>query len=293
MIPGGYGKVLGALLVAGAVAISSMSQNTPCRFEPQVLQFNGAPVEQARCLLRPVRPRGILGEPLKKLPKVLEKHIGKRTKISKLKLAAYLRANNIKETDLGGSLAEPLSMAKLPSGAEIQALYFVIHDTSTPNYAKKPFPKDMNQRSWRFNSLEGWLKNPVAHVFVNRLGESLTTTEFGATVKKGWGTKFARDYLKTEGKGAQLHIELVQARMSDPSWFEGNDAISPTPGFTDQQYDRLALLYVSASVRRGSWLIPAYHCAIDAGIKDAHDDPQGFELDKFARSLEKLLKSLN
>ena len=34
------------------------------------------------------------------------------------------------------------------------------------------------------------------------------------------------------------------------------------------------------------------HAAIDAGIKGAHDDPQNFELPKFAGSLKKLLKKL-
>ena len=35
-----------------------------------------------------------------------------------------------------------------------------------------------------------------------------------------------------------------------------NDALAPEPGFTVAQYDRLALLYVSASVPHGAWLIP-------------------------------------
>ena len=61
---------------------------------------------------------------------------------------------------------------------------------------------------------------------------------------------------------------------------------------TDAQYRRLALLYLVASVRRGSWLIPGYHSAFDAGIKDAHDDPQNFELKEFAGALAKLLKDV-
>ena len=48
----------------------------------------------------------------------------------------------------------------------------------------------------------------------------------------------------------------------------------------------------AASVRRGTWLIPAYHSAIDAGIKDAHDDPQNFELERFADELKKLVDSV-
>jgi hypothetical protein len=86
---------------------------------------------------------------------------------------------------------------------------------------------------------------------------------------------------------------LVQPRRRDaknPN--PENDSIAPLPGFTDKQYERLGLLYICASVRRGTWLVPAYHSAIDAGIKDAHDDPQNFELAEFARKISYLIKKL-
>ena len=60
----------------------------------------------------------------------------------------------------------------------------------------------------------------------------------------------------------------------------------------EAQYDRLALLYVSASVQHGAWLIPGYHAAVDAGIPDAHDDPQNFNLALWAQRLEALLKAI-
>jgi hypothetical protein len=86
---------------------------------------------------------------------------------------------------------------------------------------------------------------------------------------------------------------LIQPRRRDKSNPNpNNDLIAPKIGFTDAQYQRLALLYVCASVRRGTWLIPAFHSAIDAGIKDAHDDPQNFELEKFANELKKLIEKL-
>ena len=144
------------------------------------------------------------------------------------------------------------------------------------------------------NDLSVWLKQPVAHIFVNRLGASITTTPFNESVRKGWGTKFARDVLKIDAKGLQIHIELIQPRRRDinNSNLE-NDLIAPFPGFTDAQYERLAVLYIAASVRRGTWLIPAYHSAMDAGIKDAHDDPQNFELKKFADKLKSILKKID
>jgi hypothetical protein len=270
-----------------------LAQNKACPLDKSTLLFVGKPIEQARCLLRPNKPSGVLSDELKKLPDFFENNVGKTVKHdSKKKLRKYLLKNKLDETTIGGSLDESISIATLPTGEKSHAFYFVIHDTSTPNYLEKDFPTDVNEITWRFNNLPMWLKNPVAHVFVNRLGESITTTPFNETVKKGWGTKFARDLLKNEAKGLQIHIELVQPRRSNLALSKGNDEIAPTIGFTDLQYERLALLYVCASVRRGSWLIPAYHSAIDAGIKDAHDDPQNFDLAKFAEKLKTLQKRL-
>jgi hypothetical protein len=266
------------------------AQNKPCQFDSNTLQFVGKPIEQARCLLRPNKIGGVLGQELKNLPKPFEKIIGQKVEIKKEKLRKYLQKQTFDEQTLGGNLDQQLAKAKLPNGEEIQSLYFVIHDTSTPNYLDKDFPTDINEKTWRFNNNEMWLKNPVAHIFVNRLGESITTTPFDEPVKKGFGTKFAHDYLKADAKALQIHIELVQPRKSDTTKSKGNDLFSPEIGFTDAQYEKLALLYVCASVRRGTWLIPAYHSAIDAGIKNAHDDPQNFDLNKFAVKLSELLK---
>jgi len=272
-------------------ALNNMSaQNTPCKFDGATLQFAGKPVEQARCLLRPNGIGGMLGPELKKLPHPLEKLIGQPVVLRKEKLRKYLNKRGIAEDTLGGSLDAPLSKAQLPGQEYTQALYFVIHDTSSPYLKDEPFPQYFNaDKNWKGNDLQIWVKQPVAHIFVNRLGESLTTTPFNEAVRKGWGTKFARDVLRAGTKGLQLHIELVQPRRRDPnSSNPENDRIAPLPGFTKQQYERLALLYVCASIRRGGWLIPAYHSAIDAGIKDAHDDPQNFELHEFAKALSSL-----
>lgn len=279
-----------------ATATGTMNaQNTPCKFNPKTLQFAGTPIEQARCLLRPNLIGGNLGVELKKLPSPLEKLIGTSVVLHQEKLRKYLSKHNITEDDLGGSLDSPLSIATLPNGEKLPALYFIIHDTSSPYLKDAPFPDNFNtDENWKGNDLQIWVRQPVAHIFVNRLGESITTTPFAETTRKGWGTKFARDVLKADGKGLQIHIELIQPRRRDPAGRNPeNDLFAPVPGFTGQQYERLALLYVCASIRRGSWLIPAYHSAIDAGIKDAHDDPQNFELKKFAVALGNLIKKID
>jgi len=96
----------------------------------------------------------------------------------------------------------------------------------------------------------------------------------------------------TDLKGLFLHVELVQPRRRAPGRRGRNDAQAPTPGFTAAQYDRLALLYVIASVRAERWLIPAFHGPIDATIRGGHDDPQNFDLEAFAESIEKLVARL-
>lgn len=270
------------------------AQNKPCQFDEKILQFTGSPLDQAKCLLRPNKIGGNLSEQLKELPKPLPKLIGEKVKFKKEKLRNFLLKNKISKDDLGGNLDEQLAFATLPNGEKIPSLYFIIHDTSSPYLKDEPFPGDFDtDKNWKGNDLSIWIKQPVAHIFINRLGESLTTTPFNETARKGWGTKFARDFLKADGKALQIHIELIQPRRRDTkSPNPNNDLIAPFPGFTENQYERLALLYICVSIRRGSWLIPAYHSAIDAGIKDAHDDPQNFELDKFAKHLEKLIKKI-
>lgn len=279
-------------LITGST--NSSAQNTPCKVDQNTNLFVGTPVEQALCLLRPNKIGGVLDHELKKLPGPLERIVGQKIVVNKASLRKYLNEHHIDEGSLGGSLDQPLVTAKLPNGQEIQALYFIIHDTSWPYLMDEPFPPDFNTNAdWKGNKIEVWINNPVAHIFVNRLGESVTTTPFNESVRKGWGTKFARDVLKKDAKGLEIHIELIEPRRRDPSNANPeNDRFAPNPGFTNAQYDRLALLYLSVSIRRGSWLIPAYHSAIDAGIKDAHDDPQNFKLKKFAKSVKKLLRKV-
>jgi len=92
----------------------------------------------------------------------------------------------------------------------------------------------------------------------------------------------------------RLLLEVhIQPRRRDPAGGPKNDAIAPTPGFSEPQYTRLALLYVVASVRAGTWLIPAMHAALDEGLNDAHDDPQNFDLGgKFTAALSELITQL-
>lgn len=244
-----------------------------CPFSYWKASFKGSPTVQATCLLRPVLQFANLGAQ-QPLPEFLQNHVGKRIAISAAQLRRYLADENISEADLGGPVDKPLSRAAMRIGAPA-ARYFVIHDTSYPNYLAEPIPDNINEASWDFNDFTLHNPNagngPKAHSYVNRLGVSLTVNEFSVPQ---YATKLEK--AQPALTGLFLHIELVQPRNSVPSAGKGNDGAAPQPGYSQAQYQRLALLYISASVRKGEWLVPAFHAVIDTGYVNGHDDPQNF-----------------
>ena len=274
------------LLISLMLSAAAASANEPCRLDQ-------SPVEQARCLLRPVKKYGNLDGPLPGLPSPLESLIGKSSTSHALRdrFKRWLQNNEIAEADIGGAVNAPLEKAR----------YFVIHDTSTYIKDAGAFPSNINDDTWFGNDLKKISIMRVTHVWVNRLGQSATTFDFNAANPPN-GTKFGRD--NPDKRGWFLHVENVQPRKCDlvgeacckidavTGKEACNDARAPEPGFTDSQYKRLAVLYVAASIRHGSWLIPAYHAAVDAGYRDAHDDPQNFDLVYWANSLNKIIKEI-
>ncbi|MGH8636171.1 MAG: hypothetical protein ACREUZ_03455, partial [Burkholderiales bacterium] len=165
-------------------------------------------------------------------------------------------------------------------------------DTSGPYFGGRPFPPDIDENRRinnlaRFRCTDGW---EVAHVIINRPGQIL----LGHELSEPWrATKFERaTAFGTDLKGLFLHVELIQPRRRAPGRGGRNDAMAPNPGFSDAQYDRLALIYVIASVRADRWLIPAFHGPIDSGIRGGHDDPQNFDLAAFAASIDTLVARL-
>lgn len=283
-----------------AAAAQALAQPAPaatgivghCRFDVERLSFAGSPAEQARCLMEPVGKRGKLGPPLRRLPRGLSAVLERGEPLpAKEKVAALLVAKGI---DMGG-LDEPVSRARDGDPAAPLARYFVIHDTSTPYYADEPFPADVD-RDARVNDFAPYFpvggdpeRYPVAHLFLNRLG----VVKLGQPLSRPWrATKLESRVIGLPAKGLFLHVETVAPRRRDPSIEGWNDAIAPRPGFSDAQYDGLAILYIAASVRAGNWLIPAQHATIDQGLAAAHDDPQNFKLKQFDRALRKRLGAL-
>jgi len=259
-----------SVLFTFVFAVSTVAQ-TPCPFDSSDLD------QLARCLLRPVKIYGNPGTAPATLPGPLDGLIGKQVDVNAKSLKRYLDAHGITEASVGGLLSTPLTTAR----------YFVIHDTSYPYLKDDPFPENIDEAIWTGNNLRRWEQVKVTHVYVNRLGESAVASNFEVTVG---ATKYEK---RNPGrKGLFVHVELIQPRRRDPSGGANNDALAPSPGFTARQLDRLALLYVAASLRRGCWLLPAFHATVDAGIPDAHDDPQNFDLAAWLVSLQSLLTEL-
>jgi hypothetical protein len=263
-----------------------------CKFDHGVQSFAGTPAEQARCLLNPVEPVGRLAPAMEALPAALETRVGGEADLpSRDTLATLLRERGATK-DLIETLAQPVSHAHDNDPVARSATYIVFHDTSTPNYRTQPWPKSIDEDP-KINNLARYeCSNDIepAHVFINRGGQIFLAHDFAVPWR---ATKF--ETAKNFGpalKGLFLHIELIQPRRALKGYGSRNDFLAPKPGFSQAQYDSLALVYTVASRRAGFWMIPAFHSVLDEGIRNKHDDPQNFELERFAQSLDALVGEL-
>lgn len=269
--------------------------NTRCSFDQLHLSFSGSPLDQARCLLRFVKRGGDVGDTPATLPSILEQLLGapQTLNLTVAQLRAYLQLHNIPENKAGGSLDAPLSRADTNNPAARLAQYFMIHDTSSKLSAGQTFdPNFINTAQWNGNRL--FVQSPKkTHLYINRLGETLMendyqipfrATQFEVQPDKSIPGAGPKD---TIFRGLCLHHELVQPRKGPRT----SDIDSPDPGFTQAQYERLALQYLIASARRGSWMVPAFHCVLDLHIGD-HDDPQNFDLSAWGKAIVDMLAAV-
>lgn len=263
-----------------------------CKFDHGTQAFGGTPADQARCLLHPVEPVGRLGAAMEALPAALEKRVGGETDLPSREALAHLLRDRGATQDLIDTLAHPVSHAHDNDPLARGATYIVFHDTSTPNYRTQPWPKSIDDDP-KINNLARYeCSNDIerAHVFINRGGQIFLAHDFTVPWR---ATKFetARNFGPAL-KGLFLHIELIQPRRALKGYGRRNDFLAPSPGFSQAQYDSLALVYAVASRRAGFWMIPAFHSVLDEGIRGKHDDPQNFELAVFAQSLDSLIGEL-
>ncbi|QSI33288.1 hypothetical protein GNX71_28460 [Variovorax sp. RKNM96] len=284
--------VVSAALSTGAKAVAA-GKPLGCEFSDKMLSFKGSELEQAKCLLRPVKKSGNLGAPLATLPEPLESLIGSPAKIDLPRFKSYLETLAIPQDALGGNLDAPLSRAQ--GSGHPAARYFVIHDVSYNVCVDVGELARSDKPDAAWNLAARWANNKQAHLFITRDGKLVSPQ--GRT----FGTPHRATKLEMsddDTKGLFLHVENVQLRTAElekgqPARLKPtkknkvgdcvNDRIAQVPGFSDVQLSRLALVYVAASHRAGSWLIPAYHATIDDGMSDGHDDPQNFDLSKWSK----------
>ena len=258
-------------------------------------------IDQAKCLLRQPKIFGNVGLTLTSLPAPFDQLLTRPTiDISKEQLRRYLQAQGINEADIGGSLDKPVSRTNNNNPRAELARYFIIHDTSTPNLGNDTFPNNINEASWEFNNFNkyGSGDNSPAHIIINQVGQSVTRKDFN-TPWRSTRRESEQFCGVNKCKGLFLAVELVQPRKCQPNSGQTqcspprkNDAKSPDPGFTKAQLDRLAVVYIAASVRRGKWLIPAFHVVLDQIVPGGHDDPQNFNLDQWSKQLNDILTEI-
>ncbi|HEY6995397.1 MAG TPA: hypothetical protein VH397_16950 [Xanthobacteraceae bacterium] len=260
--------------------------NTPCPFDQSHLSFVGSPVQQASCLLRFVKRLGNVDDAPATLPPVLLGLLGapETLNVTKAQLRSYLQRHAIDESAVGGSLDTPVCRADTNDPSAPLARYFVIHDTSTELNPGQTFDPDfINTARWTGNKLSSQPQGKT-HIYINRLGETRTDGDYHTPRR---ATQFELKPPHTRFRGLFLHHELVQPRKGPSP--AAPDA--PDPGFTKVQYERLALQYLLASVRRGNWMIPAFHCVLDLHVGD-HDDPQHFDLAAWDTALAAMLTAV-
>ncbi len=260
--------------------------NTPCPFDTNQMGFSGTPVQQAQCLLRFVKRVGNVDDTPATLPQILTTLLSDPLTlgVTKSQLRAHLQKQGIAESTVGGSVTDRVCHADSDNPSAPLARYFMIHDTSSKLKANETFdPAFINTAAWSGNSLSS-LKRGKTHIYITRLGQTLTDNSYLTPFR---ATQFELKPPHTRFRGLFLHHELVQPRKGPGS----TDPDSPDPGFTPEQYTRLALQYVIASVRRGNWMVPAFHCVLDLHVGD-HDDPQRFDLAAWGNALDQTLNAV-
>lgn len=271
-----FGIMLGAVGLPSPASAQTLGH---CAFDVSRLEFRGTPIEQARCLLSPVARLANVGPAPRALGQVLESRVGKPAAIDRAALGELLRREGLE------ALAEKMDRPVSRTASGTSARYFVIHDTSQ-KLRGSAFPPNDDPSLNRLGA-----KHPdgtwVAHIFLNRLGKVLVAYDF----EKPWRATRLESAAGTRSRGLFLHVEHNQPRLEDPRGRAGNDYNAPTPGLTEQQYDRSALLYIAASARAGRWLVPAFHAVVDKGV-GTHDDPQNFDRAAWEGALERRLRGL-
>lgn len=267
------------------------------QFDFSELKYRGTVQDQARLLLRQPLPKGDVSCMPPKIDDAFLNLLTTDFKLKENKLRRYLNANQINVSEVGGNINRKISTILNSKQQKVNARYFIIHDVSYEERGSV-FPNNIDSTSYKANQFDYWThlqevvqKRYIAHVFINRPGESKTYVDFKD--RKGT-TKFEqKEFNKKSGlAGLYLSVELIQPRLR-PNTNTTYFSIAPEEGFTRKQYERLALVYIVAGFRNKGWLIPAFHICIDEMLHpDSHDDPQNFDFSVFTDSVLKTISDI-
>src|SRR5579872_5236208 len=195
-----------------AVSVKNMG---PCAFGTETMRFDGDAKQQAKCLMRSLDQTRNLGPMLDHLPDALASRLGGDSGLPTREMLSTFLSRQDLEWDFAAYLWRPLSRAHDNDPKAPMARYFVIHDTSGPNFRNRAFPVDLDA-NLKINNLshfrcsDGW---EPAHVVVNRSGEMLLGHDFSMPWR---ATKFerAREF-NGALKGLFVHVELIQPRRRE------------------------------------------------------------------------------
>ena len=198
----------------------------PCHFDVETSSFAGDAVEQARCLVTPVRTGGYLNERLEKLPPAFQDYVGNAKDMpSRDALRALLRERGLEDM-FGPGLSKPVSHAHDDDPMSRGATYFVIHDTSSPNFGNKAWPADIDADQGHQQARALCLFEQ--HRARAHLHQSLRRDSVSARFRKTLARDQVRDrdQFRHALRGLFIHNELIQPRkraseISRPQRFQG------------------------------------------------------------------------
>ena len=182
-----------------------------CAFDPQTLSYSGDPVAQAKCLMRGMDATRNLAPAMESLPPALASRVGQDSGLpSREALSAFLSKENL-EWEFAAYLWQPVSRAHDNDADAPPARYFVIHDTSGPNYGHRSFPADIDV-SAKLNNLGqiqvlGWLGQG------SRGRQSLRRD----VARSRFCHSLARDAVRASGKFRRRPEGALPPRRADPA----------------------------------------------------------------------------
>jgi hypothetical protein len=196
------------------------------------MSFHGDWVEQTRCLMRGMDETRNLGPQMALMPAPLADRVGKEAGLpTREALSTYL-SNFDLERDFAAYLWLPVSRANDNDPTAPMARYFVIHDTSGPNFGHRSFPEEVDNGNSKINSLNKFRCSDgrgKAHVVINRSGYMLLNHELelrntlcyarhdqSCPVRRRAAKRFAKQAHAAQRGSAASRLEIRRSSAGQP-----------------------------------------------------------------------------